>query len=165
MLYNEALESVNEFMEKSGIRTLCKEVCKGQCCCDIASSLRKKRCNSNILCHEKLPCVCFVCSTMQAFIKRTIPVAEYNLSKQQYQVSKIIGQRIKEDDIYLSHYYLENIKRLHFPEIFYFTSQTTKKTKEAINKLHTEILSLKGNHTNGRSRIIQAVYNLGIKLV
>ena len=62
--YREALEIVEDFMIKSGIRKYCETVCKGQCCRNCWTS--KNACWKNE--GRRLPCSIFICDWLLGYL-------------------------------------------------------------------------------------------------
>jgi len=62
--YREALEIVEDFMVKSGIRQYCETICKGQCCRNCWTS--KNACWKNE--GRRLPCSIFICDWLLGYL-------------------------------------------------------------------------------------------------
>jgi len=85
--YGEALAAVNRFMEESGIRKYCREVCKGYCCGGCWNS--EGACHRNEGINMRLPCSMYVCSPLQAAIWGTgLPAGGHSVDWQEAEDKK-----------------------------------------------------------------------------
>jgi len=58
MIYKQALETVEAFLEKRNIRNYCRTVCRGKCCQPYCKTQCKR---------PPLPCAMFLCDEMREF--------------------------------------------------------------------------------------------------
>lgn len=65
--YKEVLDIGNDFMDGTGLRRYCQEVCGGDCC-HYGNASKTLECNKTTPCHEKLPCVVYTCRKISNLI-------------------------------------------------------------------------------------------------
>ena len=81
--YKEALEIVEDFMIKSGIREYCETICKGQCCSYRNEEGKLHKCwESENACWRnegrRLPCSIFICSWLLDYFPNSRELAKIN---------------------------------------------------------------------------------------
>lgn len=82
--YSETLEFVERFMEKSGIRSLCTDFCKGVCCRTL-----RVRCTAN--CDDrKLSCGIYLCNNI------TMTIFNEDMHKRYYKMRAMIIRELSE---------------------------------------------------------------------
>lgn len=163
MAYRECLKKANEFMEASGLRALCVEVCRGQCC---LGAWEKERCRSLLSCHDKLPCVGYLCQGIREYLQRMVPATRGFLFRWSDDIGHIIYKRV-DGNVYFTPYSLAKMRGLRFPDMFDPAPLTLMKIKEAVEALRAETQSLEPRDqagrklfANGRSRINEALHRM-----
>lgn len=124
MKYLQLLKIVTRIIEKSGIRSYCREICKGNCC--YSSNRGRWKCNSTIRCEEKLPCAMFICKDTLWGNSREVGIIEYLKGKIHPDIvrrlrlldnlGKIIGRKIRHKlnrDEYFKTYSLNLVKDIN----------------------------------------------------
>jgi len=81
--YKEALDIVEDFMIKSGIREYCETICKGQCCNYKDEGGELQRCwKSKNACWKnegrRLPCSIFICTWLLDYLPNRKELAKIN---------------------------------------------------------------------------------------
>jgi len=92
--YDETLEKVEEFIESSGVRKVCEEICKGRCCTECPKKVKEKCLTSKI---RNLSCSTYICRnviekiTIPDYKNMQIDMYErfiYNINKQMQKTNK-----------------------------------------------------------------------------
>jgi len=82
MRYGEVLKQSTAWMEESGVRDYCKNVCKGDCC-----NGHMKDISSESLCSNRLACTEFMCGSLrELFRKLKIDVLNKNIREIRYDL-------------------------------------------------------------------------------
>ena len=74
VVYKDVLQILNEFMDGSGLRKFCQEVCKG-CCCNPAR-VDGYACCQTVSCRDKITCVHYMCGRLNTLIGHSFVYAE-----------------------------------------------------------------------------------------
>ena len=70
MLYKDLIGIVNNYMDESGIRNHCRDVCRGTCCanCFQDNPDYLVSCYNIDTCESRLPCVLYLCDYAEAHV-------------------------------------------------------------------------------------------------
>lgn len=144
LTYREALEKGNRFMVESGIRAFCGEICKGRCCSrEYGVPFEEKMCCSKISCHEKLPCVGYICIPLGVYLLNAVPEARQQRAVPDYWpildpiLNRLRGRKRHSEcpNPYFDPYPLKKVLDLEFPDIFIVPEEIMEKLKAAVSVL------------------------------
>ena len=130
--YDVALEKVETWVEKSGIREICVDICKGKCCTKKSEETKCTAClNSN---EKNIMCSLFICSPLKQVLKLTEnhryilgDNLRYLLYIHNMEYYKIFTKKEKENFIFKE-------SHIKLPNINIINKKHKKEVKELINK-------------------------------